>query len=83
MNMKNWNFKAIAIGSAGVLVLVIARLCVSLGRLIYSVQTGVNVVGGDVLPSWQELLFGDGFFYVGLLALVVCIVCAVLDRKVK
>lgn len=81
--MRNWNFKAIGIGCGGVLVLVIARLCVSLGRLIYSVQTGINVVGGDVLPSWQELLFGDGFFYVGLLALAACIVCAVLDRKMK
>ena len=81
--MKNWNFKAIGIGCGGVLVLVIARLCVSLGRLIYSVQTGVNVIGDGELPSWQELLFGDGFFYVGLLALMMCIVCAVLDRKKK
>lgn len=67
--------------SAGVLVVVIARLCVSLGRLIYSVQTGDNVIGGDRLPAWYELLLQDGFFYVGILALIVCIVSAVQRRK--
>lgn len=81
--MKNWNFKAIGLGCSAVLVLVIARLGVSLGRLIYSIQTGENVVGGDVLPTWQTLVFGDGFFYVGILALVGCVSCVILSRKRK
>ena len=79
--MKKLNFKAIGISCAAVVALVIARLGVSLGRLIYSLHTGENVVGGDVLPTWQELLFGDGFFYLGVAALLGCIVCAILERK--
>ena len=79
--MDKLNFKAIGISCAAVVVLVIARLGVSLGRLIYSIQTGVNVVGGDVLPTWWELVFEDGFFYVGVLALLGCILCAILERK--
>lgn len=80
-NMKKWNFRLSFAVSVAVLVLVIARLCVSIGRLVYSLYTGVNVVGGDVLPAWYELLIYDGFFYVGLLALAVCIVSAVKLRK--
>lgn len=79
--MKKWDFRISFGVSAGVLVVVIARLCVSLGRLIYSVQTGDNVIGGDRLPAWHELLLQDGFFYVGILALIICIVSAVQRRK--
>ena len=81
--MKNWNFKAIGIGCGAVAVLVIARLSVSLGRLFYSLQTVVNVFGGDVLPSWQAVLLEDGFFYIGLLALAGCVLSAIMCRRNK
>ena len=64
-----------------VLALVIARLAVSLGRLLYTLYTGIDAIGGDHLPTWQELVFGDGFFYVGILALIGCVISAVLAVK--
>ena len=69
--------------SVGVLAVVIARLGVSFGRLIYSLHTGYNAFGDDRLPAWHELLLQDGFFYVGILALIGCIVFGVLRRKAK
>ncbi len=80
-NMRNWNFKAICLGCGFVLVLVIARLAVSLGRLWYTLYTGIDVIGGEYLPTWQELVFGDGFFYVGILALLGCVISAILAKK--
>ena len=79
--MRNWNFKHIGFGCAAVVALVAARLGVSLGRLIYSVRTGINVMTDDVLPTWQSLIFGDVFFYIGVIALLGCILCPILARK--
>ncbi len=81
--MKQWNFKAIGIGCGGVFALTVARLGVSLGRLLYTLRSGSNAVGMEELPTWQQLVFGDGFFYIGILALVGCIGCMILDRKKK
>lgn len=67
--------------SVGVIVLVFARCCVSLGRLIYSVQTGVNILGGDDIPTWHALLSGDPFVYLGFIALGMCIFSAVRLHK--
>lgn len=79
--MKKWDYRISFAVSAGVLVVVIARLCVSVGRLIYTLHTGDNVLGGETVPQWYELLLQDGFFYVGILALIVCIVSAVRRKK--
>ncbi len=79
--MKQWNFRAIGIGCGAVFGVTVARLGVSLGRLLYSLYTGDNVVGGEIMPTWQELIFGDVFFYIGLLALAGCIGCAIARKK--
>lgn len=80
--MEKKRLKICLAASIGVMVLVFARCCVSMGRLIYSVQTGENILGGDEIPTWYALLGGDPFVYLGLGALGVCIFSAVrLHRK--
>ncbi len=81
--MKQWNFKVIGIACGAVFWLTVARLSVSLGRLLYSLYTGDNVVGGEIMPTWQELVFEDAFFYIGLLALAGWIGCAIVTKKTR
>lgn len=80
--MKN-TCKRIFFVCTGLVVLVIARLGVSMGRLIYSLHTGQSLTGGDEVPTWQELIFGDPFFYIGAAALIAAIVCLILLRRGK
>jgi hypothetical protein len=81
--MKQWNFKAIALGCFFLFTLAVARMGVTIGRMVYSIQTGVNVVSEGELPSWQELLLSDGFLYVGAAALLAGILAMLLDKKHK
>jgi hypothetical protein len=61
--------------------IVAARICVAMGRLIYAWYTGMDITNGAPLPTWQEEIFGDGFFYVGLAALIVCILTRIRLKK--
>ncbi len=70
-------------GSICVMLLIFARCCVSLGRLLYTVNTGVNVLGTEEIPTWYALLGSDPFVYLGLAALIVCIVSAVCLHRMK
>ncbi len=65
----------------GVALLVIVRLCVSAGRWIYATQTGYQVFGDDPVPPLQTLIFGDGFFYLGLAAGAVCLATTIALHK--
>lgn len=69
-------------GSLAVVGIVAARICVAMGRLVYAWYTGMDITNGAPLPTWQEEVFGDGFFYVGLAALVVCILSHIRLKKV-
>ena len=81
--MKQLNFKAIALGCGIVFALVVARMGVSVGRMIYSIQTGINVITEGELPTWSDLLLTDSFLYVGLAALAVGILALILDKNRK
>ncbi len=80
--MKNF-FKRIFFACSALVVLVMARLGVSMGRLIYTWVTGQNLTGGEETPAWQAVIFGDPFFYIGVAALVAAVVCLILWRRGK
>ena len=79
--MKKRQLQAVCRGSALVAGIVVARLCVTMGRLIFAWYTGMDITNGAPLPTWQEEIFGDGFFYVGLAALILWIVCCIRLKK--
>jgi len=62
-------------------ILCLARIGVSIGRLLYSIHTGNPLAGEDALPQWYELLLEDPFFYIGIASLVFAVVSAVMSRK--
>lgn len=68
-------------GSLAVVGIVVARLCVAMGRLIFAWYTGMDITNGAPLPTWQEEIFGDGFFYVGVVALAVYIIARIKWKK--
>ena len=68
-------------GSLAVVGIVVARLCVAMGRLIFAWYTGMDITNGAPLPTWQEEIFGDRFFYVGVVALVVYIIARIKWKK--
>jgi hypothetical protein len=41
----------------------------------------MDITNGAPLPTWQEEIFGDGFFYVGLAALAVYILARIRLKK--
>lgn len=79
--MKRRHLRRLRRVCGGVVPLVFARLCVSAGRWIYATQTGYQVFGDDPVPPLQTLIFGDGFFYLGLAAGVLCLVATIVLRR--
>ena len=79
--MKQQQLRFVCRGSLAVVGIVVARLCVAMGRLIFAWYTGMDITNGAPLPTWQEEIFGDGFFYVGLAALVVYILARIRLKK--
>ena len=79
--MKQQQLRFVCRGSLAVVGIVAARICVAMGRLIFAWYTGMDITNGAPLPTWQEEIFGDGFFYVGLLAMLGCIASAILAKK--
>jgi hypothetical protein len=76
-----WNWKICFWASAFTAALCMARIAVSIGRLIYCIQTGTPLAGAAELPAWYTLILEDGFFYVGIAALLWAMVCAWKCRK--
>ena len=70
-------------GCAGLVALVMARMSVSIGRLVYADQTGQAIAGGEENPAWQTVVFGDPFFYIGAAALLAAMVSLIAWRKAK
>ena len=79
--MKKQQLRLICRGSLAVVGIVAARICVAMGRLIFAWYTGMDITNGAPLPTWQEEIFGDGFFYVGLVALVAYILARIRLKK--
>ena len=79
--MKQQQLRLICRGSLAVVGIVVARICVAMGRLIFAWYTGMDITNGAPLPTWQEEIFGDGFFYVGLAALVAYILARIRLKK--
>ncbi len=79
--MKKRDLRIAGCVSTAVAVIVLARIAVAMGRLAFAWYTGMDITNGAPLPTWQEELFGDGFFYVGLAALIVAVVCRIRLKK--
>ena len=79
--MKKQQLQMVCRGALAVVGLVVARICVAMGRLIFAWYTGMDITNGAPLPTWQEEIFGDGFFYVGLAALVVYLLARIRLKK--
>lgn len=67
----------------GVTALVVARLSVSVGRMIWAMKTGQSITGGGELPTWASLFFGDPFFYIGIAALLGTVMFRIFWKKAK
>lgn len=81
--MKKHHLQILCHGSTAIAAIVLARICVAMGRLVYAWYTGMDITNGAPLPTWQEEIFCDGFFYVGLAALAVSILARIRLKKAK